>query len=74
LIAKKSCLFECYLITKTMTEREQIQVFAEDLGRLIDCYSDEFDLTVAGIIGVLECAKLEVWDGSKDGDMEIEIG
>jgi hypothetical protein len=57
-----------------MTEREQIQVFAEDLGRLIDCYSDEFDLTVAGIIGVLECAKLEVWDGSKDGDMEIEIG
>jgi hypothetical protein len=57
-----------------MTEQDQIQAFAEDLGRLIDRYSVEFDLTVAGIIGVLECAKLEVWDGSKDGDMEIEIG
>jgi hypothetical protein len=57
-----------------MTEQDQIQAFAEDLGKLIDRYSVEFDLTVAGIIGVLECAKLEVWDGSKDGDLEIEVG
>jgi hypothetical protein len=55
-----------------MTEQEQIQAFAEDLGKLIDRYSVEFDLTVAGIIGVLECAKLEVWEGSKGGDLEIK--
>jgi hypothetical protein len=57
-----------------MTEREQVEAFSDDLEKLIYRYRDEFDLTVAGIIGVLECAKLEVWDGSKDGDMEIEIG
>ena len=61
-----------------MTEQDQIQAFAEDLGRLIDRYSVEFDLTVGGIIGVLECAAFAValvcMDGSKDGDMEIEVG
>ena len=57
-----------------MTEREQVDAFAEDLGKLIDRYRHEFDLTMAGMLGVLECAKLEIWEDSRDGgDFEIEF-
>jgi hypothetical protein len=55
-----------------MTEREQVDAFAEDLGKLIDRYRSEFDLTIAGVLGVLECAKLEIWEDSR-GDCDFEI-
>ena len=62
------------LVEEGMTEREQVDAFAEDLGKLIDRYRSEFDLTIAGIIGVLECAKHEIWDSIDDGgDFEIEF-
>lgn len=57
-----------------MTEREQVDAFAEDLGKLIDRYRSEFDLTIAGVFGVLECAKFEIWEDSRDGgDFEIKF-
>lgn len=57
-----------------MTKLEQVDAFADDLGKLIDRYRSEFDLTIAKVLGVLECAKLEVWEDSRDsGDFEIEF-
>ena len=56
-----------------MTEREQVDAFAEDLGKLIDRYRSEFDLTIAGVLGVLECAKFEIWEDSRGGGGDFEI-
>jgi hypothetical protein len=61
------------LVEEGMTEREQVDAFAEDLGKLIDRYRSEFDLTIAGVLGVLECAKLEIWEDSRGDDFEIEF-
>lgn len=36
-----------------MTEREQLQAFADDLDKLVGRYCDEFDLTAASAVGVL---------------------
>jgi hypothetical protein len=36
-----------------MTERDQIQAFADDLDKLVGRYCDEFDLTTASAVGVL---------------------
>lgn len=44
-----------------MTQAQQIQSFSDDLKRLIDRYRSEFDLTVAGAVGVLEIAKLDLY-------------
>ena len=33
-----------------MTEREQVDAFAEDLGKLIDRYKSKFDLTIAAVL------------------------
>jgi len=43
-----------------MTEREQVEAFSDDLEKLIYRYRDEFDLTIASMVGVLECAKFEI--------------
>ncbi len=40
-----------------MTEGEQLDAFMADLTRLIDRYCEEFELTTAGAIGVLEIKK-----------------
>lgn len=37
-----------------MSDREQIQAFADDLDRLVDRYRDEFEISMAGVIGTLE--------------------
>jgi hypothetical protein len=50
-----------------MTQREREDAFADDLAKLVNRYMFEFDLTHAGVIGVLECIKLEVWDDGNDG-------
>lgn len=36
-----------------MTEREQIDAFADDLDRLVGRYCDEFELTQASAVSVL---------------------
>jgi len=63
------------LLSKGMTEREQVMAFAEDLEKLVYRYRDEFDITVASLVGVLECAKYEVLlsAGGDDDEFEIEF-
>lgn len=56
-----------------MTPQEQENAFADDLGKLIDRYITEFDLTVASLIGVLECTKLELWEDGREPDYIIEL-
>ncbi len=56
-----------------MTEREQVEAFANELGSLIYRYRDEFDLTVASMVGVLECAKLMVYEDGGDINFEVEL-
>jgi hypothetical protein len=37
-----------------MTDREQLDHFANDIDNLIDRYSDEYDMSYAMVVGVLE--------------------
>jgi hypothetical protein len=37
-----------------MNDRQQIQAFADDLDRLVDRYRDEWEISMAGVIGALE--------------------
>jgi hypothetical protein len=55
-----------------MTNHEQENAFADDLEKLINRYLMEFDMTVAGVIGVLECTKLELWQDGWSGDSILE--
>ena len=59
-LSKISCSLE-----KSMTQEEQVDAFTFELDNLIDRYTQEFDLTLASVIGVLECMKLEIWDDSR---------
>jgi len=61
------------LLSRCMTEREQVMAFAADLEALVYRYRDEFDITVASLVGVLECAKYEVLLSAGEGDDEFEI-
>jgi hypothetical protein len=36
-----------------MKESKQIQVFQDELNKLVERFSDEFDLTLASMIGVM---------------------
>lgn len=40
-----------------MTDREQIQAFADDLDKLVDRYRAEFEISMAGVVGTLEFKK-----------------
>lgn len=56
-----------------MTEKEQIEAFADDLDRLVDRYCDEFDLSYAAAVGVLHFKAhllMDSWDESPDEDRE----
>lgn len=59
-------------VEKTMTNHEQENAFADDLEKLINRYLIEFDMTTAGIIGVLECIKLELWQDGWGGYSTLE--
>jgi hypothetical protein len=37
-----------------MTDKEQIEAFADELDKLVSRYEKEFDLSAAGAIGVLQ--------------------
>lgn len=43
-----------------MTERDQIRALEADLTRLIQRYIDEYDLTVASAVGVLQVKIVEL--------------
>lgn len=44
-----------------MTQEEQQDAFAGELWSLIDRYRDQWDLTVASAIGVLELTKMQLF-------------
>ena len=56
-----------------MTDREQLEAFANDIGNLVYRYRDEFDLTVAAMVGVLECAKHDIMECAGGDEYEIDI-
>jgi len=43
-----------------VTERQQIQVFDDELQRLIDRFADEFELTYASIIGTMQMKQMSL--------------
>ena len=61
------------LIIRGMTEREQVMAFAADLEKLVYRYRDEFDLTVASMVGALECAKYEIMECAGGDEFEIDL-
>lgn len=53
-----------------MSHQEQIRAFSNDVSALIDRYAAEFNLTVADAVGVLEMAKLDLWNRERPKDEE----
>ena len=47
-----------------MSDKEQIRVFEEELDRLILRMRAEYDLSIAGAVGVLELAKWRIVNGA----------
>lgn len=43
-----------------MTGNEQVQALADDLGRLIDRYRQEFELSLAAVVGTLHVVAHEL--------------
>lgn len=43
-----------------MTQEQQQDAFSEELYKLIDRFTDEYDLTVPSVIGVIEIVKMEL--------------
>jgi hypothetical protein len=43
-----------------MKESKQIQVFQDELNKLVERFSDEFDLTLASMIGVMHVTIHEI--------------
>ena len=54
-----------------MKEKDQIGHFDDDMDKLISRYTDEFDLSLASMIGVLMCKVYELIANS-DNDEENE--
>ena len=59
-----------------MNEQDQIGHFNDDLQRLLDKYSAEFDMSLASQVGTLMCKIYELisssYDEDEDSDEEIE--
>lgn len=57
-----------------MDQRAQQVAFQQELNSMVDRYSQEFEMTYASIIGVLELQKLEIanflFNGGEDEDYE----
>ena len=54
-----------------MDNGEQIQQFQNKLDRLVDTYTEEFDLSIAAMIGILICKIYELLANSNDDDEEL---
>jgi hypothetical protein len=55
-----------------MTQEEQQQAFADDLGRLVDRYANEFEMTFFSMIGCLELQKARLARWTLDQQEEEE--
>jgi hypothetical protein len=53
-----------------MKESKQIQVFQDELTKLIERFSDEFDLTLASMIGVMHVTIHELIVNTMNQDEE----
>lgn len=60
-------------VEKSMTQKEQENALTDDLTKLIDRYLMEFDMSAPTIIGVLESAKLDVWDDSRGIEVVVDL-
>jgi uncharacterized FlaG/YvyC family protein len=60
-----------------MNEQDQIGHFNDDLQRLLDKYSAEFDMSLASQVGTLMCKIYELisssYDEEDDDDDEVEV-
>jgi hypothetical protein len=62
-----------------MDEKDQIGHFNDDLQRLLDKYSDEFEISLASQVGTLMCKAYELISASyaeedeDDDDDEVEV-
>ena len=56
-----------------MTQQEQENALTDDLTKLIDRYLMEFDMSVTAIIGILESAKLDIWDESRGHEFIVDL-
>ena len=55
-----------------MDNGEQIQQFQNKLDKLVNTYSDEFDLSIAAMIGTLMCKIYELLANQEDDEDEEE--
>jgi len=62
-----------------MDEKDQIGCFDDDLDRLLQRYSDEFDMSLAAMVGTLQIKIHELvansidQDDDEDEDEEVEV-
>lgn len=55
-----------------MKESKQIQVFQDELNKLVERFSDEFDLTLASMIGVMQVTIHEIIERTINQEEEDE--
>ena len=55
-----------------MKESKQIQVFQDELNKLVERFSDEFDLTLASMIGVMHVTIHEIIERTINQEEEDE--
>jgi hypothetical protein len=56
-----------------MDNGEQIEQFQNKLDRLVDTYTEEFDLSIAAMIGILMCKIYELLANSNDDEDNEEL-
>lgn len=54
-----------------MSEKEQIDAFADDIDKLVDRYANEFDMTYAAAIGVLQMKIHTICDAALGREDEL---
>ena len=56
-----------------MDNGEQIEQFQNKLDKLVDTYTEEFDLSIAAMIGILMCKIYELLANSNDDEDNEEL-
>jgi hypothetical protein len=56
-----------------MDNGEQIEQFQNKLDRLVDTYTEEFDLSIAAMIGILMCKIYELLANANDDEDDEEL-
>jgi hypothetical protein len=56
-----------------MDNGEQIEQFQNKLDKLVDTYTEEFDLSIAAMIGILMCKIYELLANANDDEDDEEL-